>query len=72
MVQEKERGVIKFWSDKGFGFIERGERQDDLFVHATALLNANELAKGDKIEYEEGTDERSGRPRAIKVKLVEE
>ncbi len=46
-------GTVKWFnSEKGYGFIER-EGGEDVFVHASALTNANKsLEEGQKVEFD--------------------
>ena len=60
-------GVIKFFNDrKGFGFIIDDESQQDIFVHASGLVD--KVSENDKVSYEIIEDNR-GR-KAIEVKKV--
>lgn len=56
---EREKGIVKWFSDsKGFGFISR-DGQRDVFVHHTAIdmEGHRTLAEGDEVEFsvEQGT-----------------
>ena len=48
-------GKVK-WFDatKGFGFIERDDKEKDVFVHSSAVRNSemNGLNEGDKLSFE--------------------
>ena len=49
------KGTVKWFNTKkGFGFIERDDKEKDAFVHASAVKNAGMrfLNEGDKIEFE--------------------
>ncbi|MBL4890635.1 MAG: cold-shock protein [Rhizobiaceae bacterium] len=57
-------GTVKFYnSQKGFGFIQPDDGQQDVFVHATALEKAgiSSLADGQKVSFETEVDSRSGK-----------
>lgn len=63
-------GTIKrLVTDRGFGFIDTGGR-DDLFFHFTALqgVTMEELQEGQRVEYEEGRGPKG--PRAESVRLA--
>ena len=48
------KGTVKWFnSKKGFGFIEREDKEKDAFVHASAVKAAGRryLSEGDKIEF---------------------
>jgi len=47
------RGSVKFWNDRGFGFIEPDADEGDVFVHATALPVSEQgyLCVGDVVEF---------------------
>ena len=65
-------GEIKFFnSDRFFGFISTGK--GDIFFHGKdCQCDPAELKPGDKVEFEEGVDKRSGKVRAEEVKLLED
>lgn len=66
------RGTVK-WFDakKGYGFIDMGDDDEDIFVHHTQIQmdGFRSLAEGDLVEFElvQGKD---GRPQAAKVVRV--
>ena len=48
------KGVVKWFNGKkGFGFIEREDKEKDVFVHASAIKAASMrfLNEGDKLEF---------------------
>ena len=61
-------GTVKRWLDRGFGFIEGEGREDDVFVHYSALEGATELMEGQKVEFD--LEDSPKGPRAVNVKLV--
>jgi cold shock CspA family protein len=61
--------VTAFNSDRGFGFVDRGDGSRNSFFHITAAQYLGP-AVGDVVEFEEG-ELRQGRIRAEAVRLVE-
>lgn len=66
-----ERGIVKVLKSKGFGFIEPELNGPDIFFHASALrapLEFGDALKFLRVEYDLGTDPRTGKLRAISVR----
>lgn len=64
-------GIVKFFNDKrGFGFITVEENGKDVFVHYTGILGEGHrtLKDGQRVTFDEETDPKNGKPRAINVK----
>ena len=64
-------GKIKWFNPtKGFGFIETGEEGKDLFLHISALQEANidQITEGEAVSYEVG--ENKCKPIAINIKKL--
>ncbi len=60
-------GTVKFFnSTKGFGFIEQGGGQPDVFVHISAVERAGmrTLVEGQKVSFELVQDKRNGKSAA--------
>lgn len=60
-------GTVKFFnSTRGFGFIEQGNGQPDVFVHISAVERAglSSLAEGQKISFDVVKDNRNGKSAA--------
>ena len=62
-------GRIKKKMDKGFGFIDTGERKD-LFFHMSDLkgISFDDLQEGDEVEFTRGNGPKG--PRAENVRLI--
>jgi cold shock protein len=64
--------ISRLVRDRGFGFIKAEDGQETFF-HRTAVQDGSfDSLKGDEnVEYDMGTDARSGRERAIAVRVVQ-
>jgi cold shock CspA family protein len=65
-------GFVKFWNDKGYGFIETKDRENEIFVHYSEIKTKDEfkkLEKGNKVSFEVATQE-DGREKAINVSII--
>ena len=66
-------GKIKWYnSKKGYGFIERDDKEKDAFVHASAVKSAGMryLNENDKIEFE--MEEGPKGPSAVNLKKIDQ
>jgi CspA family cold shock protein len=60
-------GTVKFFNaSKGFGFIDQGNGQPDVFVHISAVERAGmgSLVEGQKVSFEVVQDRRNGKSAA--------
>ena len=66
------KGKVKWYNGKkGFGFIERDDKEKDAFVHASALkkVGISFLNEGDKIEF--NLEDSPKGPSAVNLKKVD-
>lgn len=66
-------GTVKFFNTtKGFGFIEQGNGQPDVFVHVSAVERAGlrSLNEGQKVSFDIVQDRRSGKASADNLQLA--
>ena len=66
------KGTVKWFNGKkGFGFIEREDKEKDVFCHASAVKNAGMrfLNEGDKLEFE--LEDGPKGPSAINLKKID-
>jgi CspA family cold shock protein len=63
-------GICVGWNTKGFGFIRSDDGGADVFVHATALQNADVLNQGQRVSFEVVNDPQRNKPRADRVRVV--
>ena len=62
------QGTVKFFNEtKGFGFIKPSNSGQDIFVHASGLID--EVRENDVVEYEEERGKKG--LNAVKVRLVD-
>ncbi len=65
------KGTIRRLMDRGYGFIKT-ENEEEVFFHSNELegVEFSSLREGQEVEFEKG-EGRDGRPKAVKVRLVE-
>ena len=66
------KGTVKWFNGKkGFGFIEREDKEKDVFVHASATRTAGlkYLNEGDKLEFT--LEETEKGPAAVNLKKID-
>jgi CspA family cold shock protein len=64
-------GVCVGWKEeRGFGFVRPDEGGADVFVHRRNIANALWLSQGARVTFDLVTDERSGKPRADRVRVL--
>ncbi len=65
------QGVVRWFdAERGFGFIDRGEDAEDLFVHASEVLGgdgARVLREGQVVEFEVGEGDRGPQARRVRI-----
>jgi cold shock protein len=64
--------VTYYTEDRGFGFIKPDDGGVDVFVHANHLVNTDLLKKDQRVSFEVVNDDRRGKPRADKVRVMDE
>ena len=71
MSKIKSGELKKFFSDKGYGFIQ--SKKGDIFFHITDSedLDINALEEGINLSYEESKDSRTRKTKAINVTIEE-
>jgi CspA family cold shock protein len=62
--------VAHYDEGRGFGFIIPDDGGADVFVHANYLVNADWLRKDQRVSFEVVNDDRRGKPRADKVRVI--
>jgi CspA family cold shock protein len=66
-------GTVKFFNTtKGFGFIEQGNGQPDVFVHISAVERSglSGLAEGQKVTFDIVRDKRTGKNAAENLRTA--
>ena len=64
--------VITYFPDRGFGFLKLDRGGDDLFFHIRHVERQRELEAGARVQFEIGTDSRTGRLEAKSVCAAED
>eukprot|EP00392_Amoebophrya_sp_AT5.2_P002510 g2515.t1 len=62
---ERRKGVVKFFSTKGYGFIVQTD-ETEIFVHSKEI-KGNALQTGDEVTFEVGIDTEKNKPVAMSV-----
>ena len=62
--------VVGFKDDRGFGFIRPDDGGGDVFVHARDIANADKLNQGQRVSFEIIMDDKRGKPRADRVRVI--
>ena len=65
-------GIVKFYNEqRGYGFIQPDNGDNDVFVHATALERAGVslLQEGQKVKFESANDNRTGKVAVSTIEL---
>ena len=69
------QGKVKWFNPtKGYGFIEREDKEKDVFVHISAVKESGiqKLYENDKVEFELTEDDGKGKgPSATKLKKID-
>ncbi len=66
-----QRGTVKWFNtERGFGFIEQEDGEEDVFVHYSAIEEEGfkTLEEGEEVEFEVEMSEKG--PQAVKVTKV--
>jgi CspA family cold shock protein len=64
-------GKVSYYDDgRGFGFIVPDDGGADVFVHANYLVNSDFLRKDQRVSFEVVNDDRRGKPRADRVRVI--
>ncbi|RXG12098.1 putative cold-shock DNA-binding protein [Leeuwenhoekiella aestuarii] len=67
-VQVMKEGTVKFFNTtKGFGFINPEDSNEDIFVHASGLID--EIRENDRVEFE--TERGKKGINAINVRVID-
>jgi CspA family cold shock protein len=62
--------VVGFKDEQGYGFIRPDDGGGDVFVHARNIANADKLNQGQRVSFETVTDEKRGKLRADRVRVI--
>ena len=68
-------GTVKWFNPtKGFGFIQPDNGKNDVFVHISAVEQSSlgSLNEGDKIQFEETADRKTGKVSATNLRAADD
>jgi cold shock CspA family protein len=66
-----QKARCTYWSERGYGFLRPlNQREADIFVHVSALVNAEALEVGDVVSFEKVFSQRTGKDQAANVQVV--
>jgi cold shock CspA family protein len=64
------QGRVTFWSSsRGFRFVEADDGSQ-FFVHVSMIADRVELHRGERVAFEQGIDQRTGKPCATNVQVL--
>ncbi|CAN0006182.1 unnamed protein product, partial [Phaeothamnion confervicola] len=61
--------IGKYWGERGFGFIDRDDGQENVFFHVKQY-QSGEPEIGARVSFDISTSERNGRACAVDVRRV--
>jgi cold shock CspA family protein len=71
IVEDNQEGRVKWFDpNKGFGFIDGGKDQADVFLHSNHILGDFLPIKGDRISYKLATDQKRKRNYAVEASIL--
>jgi cold shock protein len=62
--------VTNYIEERGFGFIAPDGDGAEIFVHVSHIANADALKKDQRVSFDIVTDDRRGKPRADRVRVI--
>jgi CspA family cold shock protein len=64
------KGTVKRWLDeRGYGFIETDNENEDVFIHSSEVNGAYSLRQGQEVEFEIESTDRG--PKAVNLQIIE-
>jgi cold shock protein len=65
------QGIVKkYMADRGFGFIRPDGGGDDVFFHVKSLPMGTGPREGARVDFEMGSDPKTGKPQARNVRIL--
>jgi cold shock protein len=68
-----QQGTIKFFDpSRGYGFVKPDDAGANLFFHVSKVADGYTPDKDDRVRFDVGTSQRTGKPLALNVRFLGE
>ncbi|WP_410706036.1 cold-shock protein [Bradyrhizobium sp. BWC-3-1] len=64
------QGSIRYYSEKGFGFIRRDDRSADVFFHVSQFMADIQPEAGMRVSFDISDSQRTGRQQAVGLQIL--
>lgn len=64
------QGSIRYYSEKGFGFIKRDDRGVDVFFHISQFMTDVQPEAGMRVSFDISDSQRTGKQQAVGLQIL--